>query len=489
MIRDQILYGLLKFNALTKNALHLLTSAPHSIDKSLLYLLKNELIKENYFIERDSKNSKKIIFYTLTPNGVRSLPYNEEIAKLHPWVDQIPPFDQEEIFYYTKGEAPELIRYLRMTEIAFMGELLNYEVPPMSFRKVESSLSLQDVAKKDTAKPAKQIPKEERNLSDEVVAAYSENNKKDNDVEFIPSREVKKDIIKKTLNPNETASKEWINKSRDTIMGRYAGIFRKGNRALLVYSAPFFGMRWPSNMVNNDKIALSQWCTLNNCIDEKTPSAAIFVRNPDHFKNIVLDRKKKRTTSKSTTDLGEGFDKFYAIPLSYDGMSLLNSILNNTTQNEMDYMESCIIDKDYSINDRDDIISSKLYPLISTKGVFMMNLSDMNIKNLYTLLAQSSNEQEESDDEKEDNNLQESENQKEENNLKEKDNDQEKEIQNKPKLGAMYSDWQEQYFYKVLPTKLATTAFSPDEEKPVNKKYFGINQGKAEKSQNSENKE
>ena len=132
MVRDEILFGLLKFNLLSKTAIHVLSSAPSTIDRPLLTLSGRGLIKEYTVYEKNKNNKKTIIFYTLTTFGIRAVKNSDEIAKLHPWVEGIPLFKTDEDFFqFRNSEAEILLRYLKQTEISFMAQSLGYEVPPI----------------------------------------------------------------------------------------------------------------------------------------------------------------------------------------------------------------------------------------------------------------------------------------------------------------------------------------------------------------------
>ena len=127
----------------------------------------------------------------------------------------------------------------------------------------------------------------------------------------------------------------------------FTGILDTHFKSVLVYTAPSFGLRWREWSLYADRTVYTLWKQSHALADTKAlyqdkDIGLIFIKNAKEFEDLYKDKCGMRSKGDY---LGKGFQKFYAVPITYTGARHLRWLMNTDDKDQEEKLKQIAVEK------------------------------------------------------------------------------------------------------------------------------------------------
>ncbi len=130
---------------------------------------------------------------------------------------------------------------------------------------------------------------------------------------------------------------------------RFDGLIQSKRKTVLMYCCHEPNLTWPHDAAFVERQLIDKWqMYLRPEYREKCDMkhyGALLVQNPRSFKNIFCDQNHAR---KKRNSLGECFESLYIVPLTYEGLTELNTIVYHSLEYEVNERKQYILREDFN---------------------------------------------------------------------------------------------------------------------------------------------
>ena len=189
-----------------------------------------------------------------------------------------------------------------------------------------------------------------------------------------PLEDGKREIIRFTdirrVRAIAAGEKNLISKGGDYERCKTNGILDSKYKSVLLYGSHEVGISWNKWQIDKDVQLLLWWIVNRGYFKYGHKSylppqyGLLFVKNSRHFSLLFNDRAKRLIVK--DTYLGQGLDKLYIVPKTYEGIQYLRAIMTCDDDDLTEKVIETMVSKDFSRNEKGN---TKLWPLTSNTGM------------------------------------------------------------------------------------------------------------------------
>lgn len=329
---QKVLYELLTKNAISKQALLSISNNPFNIYKSLDYLQKRDCIREISHVRniKGTRRVQTVDYIVLTTTGLSFA--KKKLVTHYPWVSSIE--DVEKVYLQPSHMSVERVTsyFLRVSTPAVMISSIAGSKPVYVF--TDNYTESDDDGEENTEDAGDTkvtLGTLIRKALKESGQSETMENEGTDSIEFVPTSEVKAACMRL---PGVSAL--------DVRAGKYSGVIVSGNSAALVY------MSFKSDvLVWHDSIRAKEIKAFESFKHAETKhkswdnsvNGVLIVDSVESFQSSFLSRAKG-----SKGAFGDGYEKFWVVPVEHIGIRELDSIFNGNAEKDKSVVEYELVD-------------------------------------------------------------------------------------------------------------------------------------------------